>query len=140
MYKNLKELYKRERLDVFSMAVSHLIDCGFRNIENLSDSEIEKMEGNGLMTADFVQHLVKLSREIAQNCDSPVELIQFCMAEEIFDIRFYADKPKYSDLTECIEHAINYMFLRLNNKEIMEELRMDEDVAEFFGLEVEENE
>ena len=89
MYNKLKKIYDETRLDVFSMAITHLLDIGFRQAEKITDDDIAKMEGNGLMTQDFVQDLVRLSREIAQSCENPVNLSQFCQAEKVFDIKFY---------------------------------------------------
>ena len=110
MYNNLKAIYDKTRLDVFSMAVAHLLDIGFRNAEKITDEDIEQMEGNGLMTQSFVRNLVKLSREIARACDgNPVELIQFCMTEEVFDIKWYASKPTYSDLVSYIQNAMDML-------------------------------
>ena len=132
MYKNLKAIYDKTRLDVFSMAIAHLLDIGFRQAEKITDDDIAKMEGNGLMTQSFVQTLVKLSREIAQACDNnPVELIQFCMAEEIFDIRWYANKPTYRDLVSYIDNAID--MLRTDGY-------TDDDMCEnWFGIEDEDD-
>lgn len=110
MYKNLKAIYSKTRLDMFSMAVAHLLDIGFRSAEKITDNEIAQMEGNGLMTQGFVQDLVRLSREIARACDgNPVELIQFCMAEEVFEIKWYANKPTYSDLVSYILNAMDML-------------------------------
>jgi len=128
MYNKLKAIYDKTRLDVFSMAVAHLLDIGFRQAEKITDDDIAKMEGNGLMTQSFVQTLVKLSREIAQSCDNnPVELIQFCMTEEVFDIRWYANKPTYKDLVSYIDNAID--MLRTDGY-------TDDDMCEnWFGIE-----
>jgi len=110
MYKNLKAIYDKTRLDMFSMAVAHLLDIGFRSAEEITDDEIAQMKGNGLMTQGFVQDLVRLSREIAKACDNnPVEIIQFCQAEEVFDIRRYANKPTYSDLVSYIQNAMGML-------------------------------
>ena len=89
MYTELKKIYNNTRYDVFAMAVTYLIDVGYRTVVNLQDEDIDKMEGNGLMTADFVRCLVKKAREIAQTLDTPREIITFCQAEEVFDAIFY---------------------------------------------------
>ena len=135
MYDKLNAICNRERLDVFSMAVTHLLDIGFRAAEKITDEDISKMEGNGLMTQDFVQHLVKVSRDIAQCCDNPVELIQFCQAREIFDIRFYANMPKYSDVTTYLINAINLLQNYYSDDQLIDKLGMDEDDVEIFELE-----
>ena len=132
MYSKLKEIYRRERLDVLSMAVAHLLDIGFRNAEKITDDDIAKLEGNGLMTQAFVQYLVRLSKEIAEACDNPVEMIQFCMAEEVFDIRYYANKPSWSDLEKVILDAIEVE--HLTKYDFEDHL----EAAEYFRFEEEE--
>ena len=89
MYKDIKTIYDREQL-IFNMAVTHLFDIGFRAASKITDEDIDNLEGNWLMTRDFVQDLVKVTREIAQTC-SPVELIQFCQIEQIFDTRWFKE-------------------------------------------------
>lgn len=81
----LKKIYDRNPIALFAMAVSHLLDIGFRTAKDITDEEIEELEGNGLMTKAFVQDLVSLSREIAQNCEHNTTLIQFCEKYEVFD-------------------------------------------------------
>ena len=81
----LEQIYNANRLDFFAMAVSHLLDIGFRAAEKVTEEDIEKMEGNALMTKSFVQQLMRLSKEIAEACDHPTRLIQFCQKHEIFE-------------------------------------------------------
>ena len=38
--------------------VSYIMDKGMSNVKEITDEQIEKLEGNGLMTQDFVQSLV----------------------------------------------------------------------------------
>ena len=84
-YSALEKIYNNSRLDVFAMAVSHLMDIGFRTAMDITDEDIEALDGNGLMTKSFVQALVSLSRDIALACSSPTELIVLCNKYEIFD-------------------------------------------------------
>ena len=91
MYKELKKIYDNNRLDVFVMAVGNLLDKGYDTVIKITDDDISKikMPENSLMTTGFAQALTKLTRDIAQNCDSVVEIIQFCAKEKIFDIKYY---------------------------------------------------
>ena len=88
MYKDIKKLYDSYRLDVFSMASTQLMCMGWNEAETLTDEEIAEQQGNGLMTQGFVQDLLRLTREIAQTC-SPVEFIQFCQVEKLYDTKGY---------------------------------------------------
>ena len=91
MYNDIKRIYNRERLDIFGMATAHLLDLGWRTTEAITDEDIDAMEGNGLMTKEFCQHLTRLAREIATTVN-PTEFIQFCQVEKLFDTRGY--KPR----------------------------------------------
>lgn len=91
MYKKLKDLYLNNQYNgLFAMAVGHLLTIGFIDAQEITDEQIETVKGNGLMTAAFCQDLIRLTREIALTCENnPVELIQFCMVEDIFDTHWY---------------------------------------------------
>ena len=39
--------------------ISYIMDKGMSNVKEITDEQIEKLEGNGLMTQDFVQSLVR---------------------------------------------------------------------------------
>lgn len=89
MYNNMKKIYYRNP-QMFIMATAHLLDIGFRKANEITDEDINELEGNGLMTQDFVQDLVRMTRDIAAECGNDVvEIIMFCMAEDIFDIHYY---------------------------------------------------
>lgn len=82
----LNKLYNENRLDVFSMAVCNLLDYGFRQMESVTDENIEAQKENGLMTKEFVQDLVRLSRDIARACNNPIDIIRFCQKKKVFDV------------------------------------------------------
>ena len=85
-YEKIKEIYDGTRLDIFVMATSHLLDIGWRTAEQITDEELEKVKGNGLMTADFCRELCRIARDIAK-ASNPVEFIQFCRVEKLFDTK-----------------------------------------------------
>ena len=138
MYSELKKIYDKTRLDVFSMAITHLIDIGFRKAKEITDDDIEKLEENGLMTKEFVQDIVTLARDIAKVCDNPSELFQFCQSENIFDTLYYSGKPNRKEMDEAINNAI-YEFRYddrrpCDDSEIIECMGFDEDEAEYYDL------
>lgn len=49
--------------------VSYIMDKGMSNVKEITDEQIEKLEGNGLMTQDFVQSLVRCARRICNECE-----------------------------------------------------------------------
>ena len=91
MYKELKRIYDNNRLDVFVMAVGNLLDKGYDTVIKITDEDISKLQmpEHSIMTTGFAQALTKLTRDIAKNCDSVVEIIQFCAKEKVFDIKNY---------------------------------------------------
>lgn len=93
-YNKVYEVY-RKNPSTFPMAVAYLIDKGYEFTKQITDEDIVKLEGNGLMTKEFVQELVRTAREITKATDNnTVEIIQFCAAEEIFDTEYYTGKSK----------------------------------------------
>lgn len=89
MYENMLEIYKRNP-PMYAMSVSYLLDKGFTYVKQIKDEDIEGLEGNWLMTQEFVQDLVRTARDIANECGNNVtEVIQFCMAEQIYSTEFY---------------------------------------------------
>ena len=88
MYADIKKIYDGTRLDIFCMATTHLMDLGWRTASEITDEDLEEVEGNGLMTKEFCQELCRLAREIAQTVE-PVEFIQFCQVEKLYDTRWY---------------------------------------------------
>ena len=61
---------------VGNMVFTYLMGKGIDNIKEITDEQIEKMEGNGLMTQRFVQSLVRCARRICNECEW-IEIIEF---------------------------------------------------------------
>ena len=61
---------------VGNMVFTYLMDKGIENIKEITDEQIKKMEGNGLMTQQFVQSLVRCARRICNECEW-IEIIEF---------------------------------------------------------------
>lgn len=93
----LEELYNNNRLDVFVMAVTHLLEVGFRTALQVTDERIVVMEGNQLMTAEFCQELMRLARDIARACDNPIDIIQFCSYKGIFENKSFSEPTSEPD-------------------------------------------
>lgn len=91
MYADLKKIYNRTRLDYFAMAVSYLIDIGWRTAKGIDESDIRDAKGNGIMTAEFVQGLMRTAKEIADVINGPAEIIQFCDIEGVFGVENYSN-------------------------------------------------
>ena len=92
-YEKIKEIYDRTRLDIFIMAATHLMHIGWDVAGKITDKQIDKVEGNGLMTKEFCQELVRIARDIAKACNA-VEFIQFCQVEKLFDTKGFKPRKK----------------------------------------------
>lgn len=73
----------------YVMIISYILDKGESNIVKITDEQIENLNGNGLMTEDFVKALVRVAREVCRNCtqDDIIRLIkaEWCCAGEVYD-------------------------------------------------------
>ncbi|MBO5609114.1 MAG: hypothetical protein J5929_01900 [Eubacterium sp.] len=140
MYKELKKIYdKSNNNGVFAMAVSYLLDKGYDMVLNMNEKDISIIEGNGMMSAEYCQMLVQTAKDIVNACDNnnPVEIIQFCAAEDVFDIQFYANKLPYYRMKEIMDNAICYIKERKPDKEDITDILMcdEEEYALLTGEE-----
>lgn len=137
MYKDLKVIYNETRLDVFCMAVCYLLDIGYSNAREITDEDIEAMEGNGLMTKGFCQMLAQIARDIAKQTEIP-EIIQFCSAEDVFDTQFYANKLSRDRLETLLHNAIaGLRYGDYEGESLADYLGADEEEMEMLGYEEE---
>lgn len=85
-----REICNREAKGIpYVMIISYILDKGQSVIAEITDEEISVLEGNGLMTADFVKGLVRAARAVVKECDQNdiVRLIkaEWCCAGEVYD-------------------------------------------------------
>lgn len=131
MYTELKKIYDKTRIDFFVLALSYIGDKGIVNVKEITDEQIKNLDGNGLMTQDFVQDLVSKAREICRVVDNPAELFQFCQAEDVYDVTFYAKKMNKTIMERALCNAIN--------KEMYENPEMNyDDVCDSFDMSLED--
>lgn len=55
---------------------SYILDKGISNLSEITDDEINELEENGLMTANFVQALVRTAVKIC-NTYTPMEIMEY---------------------------------------------------------------
>ena len=141
MYKDLKAIYDSERFDVFVMSVSYLMSIGFDAAEKITDKQIASIEEQPWATAEFLQKIVSNAREIAIACgNNPVELIQFCMVENVFDTEYYCpDKSHTISWDRMCELATNAIWAYYNESEYPEDftnagIDLDDYEIDFFGI------
>ena len=102
-YTKILEIKNSCRLDYFVMACSYYFDIGYSGAKEITERAIQKAEGNGLMTKECVQWIMKTAKRIAEISEGPIDLVQFCMAEDIFETQYYAGKLSRGRLEEIIQ-------------------------------------
>lgn len=74
----LKEIIDKEFDMRISMAVvRYIMDRGWDNVKTITEEQISQVEGNGLMTADFVQALVRCAVRVCKECDPIDDFLPF---------------------------------------------------------------
>jgi hypothetical protein len=104
----------REEFDarVSMMVVQYILDKGTENLSKITEEEILKLEGNGLMTANFVQALVRTGVRISKECNMIDDFLPYIVTE------LYVPKAKTNDVTvEFLD-----MFKKENGSYICREL------------------
>ena len=102
-YKKILEIKNSCRLDYFVVACSYFFDIGYNEAKELTEEDIDNAEGNGIMTKDFVQWIMKTAKQIADVSEGPIDLVQFCAAEDIFETQYYAGKLSRGRLEEMVQ-------------------------------------
>ena len=100
-----REVCDREAKGIpYVMIISYIIDKGQSVIKEITDGEIDALEGNGLMTADFIKGLVRAARAVVKECDQNdiVRLIkaEWCCTGEVYDPdkdQFVTDENYYGE-------------------------------------------
>ncbi|MFQ7099243.1 MAG: hypothetical protein ACLRRO_03435 [Lachnospira eligens] len=102
--------------------ISYIMDKGMSNVKKITDEQIKKLEGNGLMTQDFIQSLVRCARRICQECEW-TELIEFIRlylwcTPTVHDVCLYKEDFTYESFAELLKD------LDLDESEVGEEIKL----------------
>ena len=86
------------------MVLTYLFDKGFSFCQSITDEDIENLDGNGLMTKDFVQSLVRCARELAKNFEL-IDIMKYVRCEAWMDptvkeIDFYKEDTFHTLVSE----------------------------------------
>lgn len=109
--------------------ISYIMDKGMSNVKEITDEQIKKLEGNGLMTQDFVQSLVRCARRICVECEW-IELIEFIRlylwcTPTVHDVYLYKEDFTDESFAELLDD------LDLSEDEVVNEIKLfavvDED-------------
>ncbi len=86
IYEELDKLRNRNPV-LFTMAIVQTLISGTDSIKQITDEEIEKAQGNALMTDSFVKDLWKTSKDIVNLIDGePIKLFCYVQAAELLDV------------------------------------------------------
>ena len=102
--------------------ISYIMDEGIENVKEITDDQIEELEGNGLMTQDFVQSLVRCARRICNECEL-IELIEFIRLHlwctpTVHDVYLYREDLTDDSFAELLDN------LELDESEGGEEIKL----------------
>lgn len=102
--------------------ISYIMDEGIENVKEITDDQIEELEGNGLMTQDFVQSLVRCARRIYNECEL-IELIEFIRLHlwctpTVHDVYLYREDLTDDSFAELLDN------LELDESEVGEEIKL----------------
>lgn len=102
--------------------ISYIMDKGMSNVKEITDEQIKKLEGNGLMTQDFVQSLVRCARRICNECEL-IELIEFIRLHlwctpTVHDVYLYREDLTDDSFAELLDN------LELDESEVGEEIKL----------------
>lgn len=111
MDKKYIELQKLKRKEAeygvpFTMTVAYILDKGYEFLREITEEDISEVEGNGLMTQDFIQNLIRYAKNIVDVSEQGVVLVQFCQADDTYDVKFFADKADRKDLEEFAYYTL----------------------------------
>ena len=132
MYNDLLTIYRKTNITIFTCAVTYLADKGRENVKQLTDKDISEVKGNTLMTADYIQAIMRTARDISNVVQSGVEVIQFCNAESVFETVFYT-KGEHLDRW-CLERALSRAVNGIEYGDLFEIANDKYDLADYLGV------
>ena len=109
--------------------IYYIMDKGMSNVKEITDEQIKKLEGNRLMTQDFIQSLVRYARRICNECEW-IELIEFIRLHlwctpTVHDVYLHREDFTYGTFAEFLKD------LDLDESEVGNEIKLfvvvDED-------------
>lgn len=140
-YAKLKKIKDSMRIDRLSMALTYICDVGYRHVISMTEDDIQFMQGNGLMTKEYVQAICHTAKDICDIVENPTEIFQFCDAIGIYETDYFTNGEHLSrrTLEEGLSKLINYV---LYDEEMVMPTSSEEEtkerLAEMLDIEIED--
>lgn len=106
----VRNIIRKEFDSRMEMAVvTHIIGEGWDNLEKLTEEDITKVEGNGLMTKEFCQCLVRAAVRICKECDTFDDFLPFIVnylyvdKAKMKEVEIYKDEVRRDEWENLIE-------------------------------------
>lgn len=119
----VRNIIRKEFDSRMEMAVvTYILDNGWEDLKEVTEEDILKVEGNGLMTKEFCQALVRASVRICKECDTFDDFLPFIVNY------LYVDKAKMKEI-ELSKHGMkDYEWEELIEKFELEDEENIEDI------------
>lgn len=119
----VRNIIRKEFDSRMEMAVvTYILDNGWEDLKEVTEEDILKVEGNGLMTKEFCQALVRASVRICKECDTFDDFLPFIVNY------LYVDKAKMKEV-ELSKHGMkDYEWEELIEKFELEDEENIEDI------------
>lgn len=96
----VRNIIRKEFDSRMEMAVvTYILDKGWENLKEVTEEDILEVEGNGLMTKEFCQCLVRAAVRICKECDTFDDFLPFIVNY------LYVDKAKIKEI-ELSKHGL----------------------------------
>lgn len=106
--------------------ITYILDRGFDNLKEISEEDILKIPGNGFMTAEFCQALVRCAVRICKECNEIDDFLPYIVNH------LYVPKAKMNNFCICQDEMTKYRWeclmdkLNIDYEETADEIEMVE--------------
>lgn len=117
----VRNIIRKEFDSRMEMAVvTHILGVGWDKLEKVTEKEILEVEGNGLMTQDFCQALIRTAVRICKECNIFDDFLPFIVNY------LYVDKAKMKKVEIYKDEVLRDRWENLIEFDIMDEEDIDD--------------
>ena len=103
------------------MIIYYMLDKGIENLKSITEDDIKTVRGNGLMTEEFCQSIVRTAVRIANECET-YEILEYIRCEAFFN-------PKVKEIEIGKEAMSDY-----SCKYLCDEMDVDPEETDYMKL------